>query len=190
MKIPRSVLTAVAALLVASISCAQQDPIEATGNSNNVDDASVEPTVGDPVGFINAGQGRFISITGSEYEAIQRGERPETMNKFGEKLEPEDNAVGTAVVLSEDEKQSILDAHNSVRALHDSPPVTWNDEIAKFGDDYLQPCNFKHSGGKYGENLAYGYRNFTVAVRAWYDEVVKYDFDNPGFRKGTGKIAR
>ncbi|KAG0378508.1 hypothetical protein BGX24_003633 [Mortierella sp. AD032] len=192
MKIPRSVLAAVAALLVASASSAQQDPLEMT-NNNVADEASVEPQIADSVGFLNAGRGRLVSITGTEYETLERGEWPDTMSTPSEQVDPEGieaTAVGTAVTLSQAEIQSILDTHNKYRKMHGVPDVTWNAEAAKFGDNYLQPCAFKHSGGKYGENLAAGQKDFPAAIKAWYDEVSKYNFKLPGFSGGTGHFTQ
>ncbi|KAG0275900.1 hypothetical protein BGZ95_008237 [Linnemannia exigua] len=192
MKIPRSVLAAVAALLVASASSAQQDPLEMADN-NVTDEASVEPQIADSVGFINAGRGRLVSITGTEYEAIERGEWPDTMSMPSEQVDPEGveaTAVGTAVTLSQDEIKSILASHNTLRAMHGAPAVTWNADAAKFGDNWLQSCEFKHSGGKYGENLAAGHKDFPTAIKAWYDEVNKYKFSSPGFTGGTGHFTQ
>lgn len=145
MKIPRSVLAAVAALLVASASSAQQDALDMDADMN----AAVEPASADPVGFLSMGRSRLVSITSSEYESIERGEWPDTSSKPGEEINPDAaaTAVGTAVVLSEDEIKSVLGAHNKLRALHGAPDLTWNAESAKFGDDWLKPCEFKHSGG-------------------------------------------
>ncbi|CAL8116323.1 unnamed protein product [Orchesella dallaii] len=54
---------------------------------------------------------------------------------------------------------------------------------------------FEHSGNsKYGENLAGtggGNREEAVrnAVRAWYNEESKYDYNNPGFTMETGHFT-
>ncbi|KAG0282721.1 hypothetical protein BGZ96_000187 [Linnemannia gamsii] len=191
MKIPRSVLATVAALLVASASSAQQDILDANANMNK-DAATVDPTLADPVGFLNMGHGRLVSITSSDYDSIGRGEWPANAPKPGEELNPEVAApdFGAAAVLSSDEIKSILDAHNTLRAKHGAPALTWNPASAKFGDDWLQACNFKHSGGKYGENLAAGYPNFPAAVKAWYDEVKDYNYDAPGFSGKTGHFTQ
>ncbi|OAQ30104.1 PR-1-like protein [Linnemannia elongata AG-77] len=188
MKIPRSVLAAVAALLVTSASSAQQDTLDMDGDMN----AAIEPVSADPVGFLNMGRGRLVSITSSEYESIERGEWPDSSSKPGEEINPDAaaTAVGTVVVLSQDEIKSVLEAHNKLRALHGAPALTWNVDSAKFGDSWLQPCEFKHSGGKYGENLAAGYKDFPTAVQAWYDEIKSYNFATPGFTGGTGHFTQ
>ncbi|KAG0321794.1 hypothetical protein BGZ97_010356 [Linnemannia gamsii] len=191
MKIPRSALAAVAALLVASASSAQQDLVDTDADLNN-DAAMVDPTSADPVGFLNMGRGRLVSITSSEYESIERGEWPITSSKPGEEMNPdaEATAIGTAVVLSQDEITGILNAHNTLRAKHGAPALTWDTTSAKHGDNWLKACDFKHSHGKYGENLAAGYKDFPAAVQAWYDEVKDYDFNNPGFSGKTGHFTQ
>ncbi|KAF9103353.1 hypothetical protein BGX29_003445 [Mortierella sp. GBA35] len=93
-------------------------------------------------------------------------------------------------VLSEKEKKSILDTHNKYRARHGAAPLKWNDNAANFGDNWIQQCAFRHSGGKYGENLAAGYKNFKVGIDAWYNEVSKYDYRNPGFSMATGHFTQ
>lgn len=149
MKIPRSVLAAVAALLVASASSAQQDMLDANADMNN-DAATVDPTLAEPVGFLNMGRGRLVSLTSSEYESIERGAWPDAASNPGEEVNPDVAApdFGAAAVLSQTEIKSILKAHNDLRAKHGAPNLAWNTVSAKFGDDWLKPCNFKHSGGK------------------------------------------
>ncbi len=46
------------------------------------------------------------------------------------------------------EQQLILDTHNKHRARHQAPPLTWNNEAAQFGNNWIQACQFKHSGGR------------------------------------------
>ncbi|KAG0275787.1 hypothetical protein BGZ96_003619 [Linnemannia gamsii] len=92
--------------------------------------------------------------------------------------------------LSPDEQNIILDTHNAYRALHGSPPLTWNAEAADFGNNWIQACQFKHSDGNYGENLAYGYDDFKSAIDAWYNEVSEYNYNNPGFSSATGHFTQ
>ncbi|KAG0051111.1 hypothetical protein BGZ83_004096 [Gryganskiella cystojenkinii] len=88
------------------------------------------------------------------------------------------------------EQQSILDTHNKFRAIHQAPPLTWNSKIATFGDKWIQACEFKHSGGPNGENLAAGYKDFKTAITAWYNEVKFYSYNNPGFSMKTGHFTQ
>lgn len=101
--------------------------------------------------------------------------------------------------------QSIIDeitAHiNTYRTQHQAPPLLWDSNIAKFSQQwsyYLAANNlFEHSNNnKYGENLALfqGYGNDTItlfknAIDAWYNEVIKYDFNNPKFSSQTGHFT-
>ncbi|KAF9108273.1 hypothetical protein BGX29_002003 [Mortierella sp. GBA35] len=181
MKIPSSVLPVVA-LMVATAVSAQQEPIDA---SNEV---VVEPMNGESISFVEVGHDRLIPVTDSELDAIEQGEWP--ADKPVQEFDLEAAPVGTAVVLSRAEILSILHTHNEYRKHHGSPPVSWNTVAAKFGNDWPTSCEFKHSGGKYGENIAYGYKDFPTMIKAWYDEVSKYNFQLSGRIKGTGHFTQ
>ncbi|KAF9117463.1 hypothetical protein BGX30_005435 [Mortierella sp. GBA39] len=92
--------------------------------------------------------------------------------------------------ISTAEQKTILDTHNKYRARHGAPPLTWNAQAAAFGNNWIQACQFKHSGGKYGENLAAGYKDFKTGIDAWYNEVSKYNYKNPGFSMATGHFTQ
>ncbi|KAK8058031.1 CAP domain-containing protein [Apiospora phragmitis] len=51
-------------------------------------------------------------------------------------------------------------------------------------------CEFKHSGGPYGENLALGCANATSCVEAWGDERREYDFGKGDFGESTGHFTQ
>lgn len=62
---------------------------------------------------------------------------------------------------------AVLNTTNFVRREFDASPLTWNQTLADFSSSYLwsmgpwnfmngTECNFSHSGGPYGENLALG----------------------------------
>ncbi|KAG0298628.1 hypothetical protein BGZ96_009702 [Linnemannia gamsii] len=116
----------------------------------------------EPVGFINTGKGRLLPFTSSEFEAIERGEWPQSL-------------PGYEMPETTDEKFKASRAN----------PLYWNWEAANFGENWLQYCAFQHSHGKFGENLAAGYSDFPAAIKVWYDEVYKYNFNAPGFYSGT-----
>ena len=90
---------------------------------------------------------------------------------------------------------------NTYRAIHQSPPLTWDDTIATFSQEWantlLAENRFQHSENKsYGENLAYyqGYGTDIMtllkkAVHDWYNEHALYDYNNPGFSSGTGHFT-
>ncbi|KAG0280831.1 hypothetical protein BGZ95_008503 [Linnemannia exigua] len=93
-------------------------------------------------------------------------------------------------LVSAAEQKIILDTHNKHRARHGAAPLTWNAQAAQFGNNWIQQCQFKHSGGKYGENLAAGYKDFKTGIDAWYNEVSKYNYNNPGFSMATGHFTQ
>ena len=59
-------------------------------------------------------------------------------------------------------KEEILNAHNSCRKKHNTPPVTWSDNLAKgaqrWADQIARKGKFQHSPAKdrknIGENIA------------------------------------
>ncbi|KAH7832879.1 hypothetical protein Vadar_001003 [Vaccinium darrowii] len=79
-------------------------------------------------------------------------------------------------------QQDYLDAHNSARSAVGVGPMTWDDEVAAFAQNYANQragdCALMHSGGKYGENLAEGSGDFTgaAAVGLWVGEKSNYDY--------------
>jgi hypothetical protein len=100
-----------------------------------------------------------------------------------------------------EQKTEITNYINNYRARHQSPPLTWDETIATFAQQwsfYLLSNNlFQHSGSAlYGENLAYfeGYGNDIVvllkkAIDNWYNEITLYNFTNPGYKQGTGHFT-
>lgn len=84
------------------------------------------------------------------------------------------------------------DLHNSLRAKHSAPPLTWNSTLADYAKNYLsnQNCVFEHSGGPYGENLAMGYPSAENAIQGWYDEIKSYDFSSGQFSLSTGHFTQ
>ncbi|KAF1806059.1 CAP domain-containing protein [Mucor lusitanicus] len=85
--------------------------------------------------------------------------------------------------------KSILKLHNKLRAKHHAPNVKWDTKLATYAQKWSNKCEFKHSGGPYGENLALGYSSWTAAVNGWYSEVKNYDYSNPGFAGDTGHFT-
>ncbi|KAI8067108.1 CAP domain-containing protein [Gongronella butleri] len=88
------------------------------------------------------------------------------------------------------DQQTILAVHNKYRAIHQAPPLKWDNTLANYASNYIGHCQFKHSGGPYGENLAMGYGDWTSVVNAWYDEVKDYSYSNPGFSMATGHFTQ
>ncbi|QFZ30522.1 putative secreted protein [Clavispora lusitaniae] len=81
-----------------------------------------------------------------------------------------------------DEKfaKAILDAHNQKRADHSAGQLSWSTEVYKYAQNYANGyecgADLKHSGGKYGENLASGFKDGVSAFDAWYSEGSGYDY--------------
>lgn len=82
--------------------------------------------------------------------------------------------------IDKDFAKSILDAHNDKRAKHSAKNLSWSKDLYDYASDYASKysCSgsLKHSGGKYGENLAVGYKTGPDAVNAWYDEGKSYNY--------------
>ena len=87
-------------------------------------------------------------------------------------------------------QSAILNSTNTYRKQHNATALTWNDTLATFAAQHVTPCNFAHTGGPYGENLAEGYQNVTAAVEGWGDERNKYNFGNGGFSEATGHFTQ
>lgn len=90
---------------------------------------------------------------------------------------------------------AILNSTNTFREQHNASAVSWNSTLEDFAREYLgdmssDDCEFEHSGGPYGENLAMGYQNATGAVEGWGDERDKYDFHDQGFHESTGHFTQ
>ncbi|CAH7666699.1 PR-1 protein, partial [Phakopsora pachyrhizi] len=78
--------------------------------------------------------------------------------------------------------------HNKVRNLYKTKNVKWSEEVAKSAQIVADTCEFKHSGGKYGENIAAGQVDIQAVVNDWSyrsDECQAYDPDNPIFSHFT-----
>ncbi|KAF3936198.1 Latisemin [Dactylella cylindrospora] len=88
--------------------------------------------------------------------------------------------------------RDMLKITNDLRAIHNSPPVIWNKELATYASRQGRKCNFKHSGGPYGENLAGGGPMNNPVWYQWYlySEVNNYDWNKPGFSKATGHFTQ
>lgn len=107
----------------------------------------------------------------------------------------------TQPTLTSDHITEITNYVNMYRAKHQAPPMAWNNTLYSFAQQwsYYMGYNglFRHSGTKsYGENIAkfQGYGTDTMAllkqsIDMWYNEVTKYDFNNPGFSSETGHFT-
>ncbi|KAK8601781.1 hypothetical protein V6N12_051606 [Hibiscus sabdariffa] len=102
-------------------------------------------------------------------------------------------AVVLALVLpshAQNSQQDYLDAHNTARAAVGVEPITWDDTVAAYALNYanqrIADCNLEHSGGPYGENLAWGGGDLsgTDAVAMWVNEGADYNYDSNSCASG------
>ncbi|XP_039131364.1 pathogenesis-related protein 1-like [Dioscorea cayenensis subsp. rotundata] len=84
-----------------------------------------------------------------------------------------------------------LNPHNSARSDVGVGPVTWNDTVAAYAEDYAnqraKDCELIHSNGSYGENLFWGSgtnHSEEDAVNAWVSEKQDYDYYSNTCAKG------
>lgn len=85
---------------------------------------------------------------------------------------------------------AVLSAHNTRRALHGAPALTWNTDMASYASSISSKCVFEHSGGPYGENLAAGYPTPDDAIEAWYVENTSYNYAAGLFSEATGHFTQ
>ena len=91
------------------------------------------------------------------------------------------------------EQQALLSLHNSYRAQHCVPALTWSAELAASAQRWADNCWIAHDShrGHIGENLAWGgARSASSAVDAWYKEVEDYNYSKPGFVTGIGHFTQ
>ncbi|KAK6945915.1 CAP domain [Dillenia turbinata] len=90
----------------------------------------------------------------------------------------------TQSTLAQNSPQDYLNAHNAARAEVGVGPLTWDDTVAAYAQNYASQragdCAMQHSGGPYGENLAAGSGDFTGvnAVQLWVNEKSNYDHNS------------
>ncbi|KAE9381276.1 PR-1-like protein [Stipitochalara longipes BDJ] len=98
--------------------------------------------------------------------------------------------ASTSYTSDQDFQNDILAATNFYRSEHGVAPLTWNATSAKYAADWSSNCNFVHSGGPTGENLAAGYANASASVDAWGLEREQYNWAKPGFSETTGHFTQ
>jgi pathogenesis-related protein 1 len=81
-------------------------------------------------------------------------------------------------------QQDYLKAHNDARAAVGVGPLTWDNKVAAYARDYankrIGDCSLVHSGGPYGENIAWSSADLsgTAAVKLWVDEKASYNYNS------------
>ena len=111
-------------------------------------------------------------------------------------------AINAVTLNLETVRSEMLTRHNYYRAQHqvsDLTRVSAIESIAQNYSEYLVTINsLKHSSNKYlgnslGENLYWGYGSSGIGINsvdAWYEEVIDYDFSNPGYKSGIGHFTQ
>ena len=85
---------------------------------------------------------------------------------------------------AQDSPQDYLDAHNAAREEVGVGPLAWDESVASYAQQYIGShagdCNMVHSGGPYGENLAWSSAGLSGAdaVRMWVGEKANYDYSS------------
>lgn len=101
------------------------------------------------------------------------------------KLVTTESPVMSKATTSYPDVQAYLSAHNNLRAKYGASPLVWNSELANKAQQWVNGCEFHHSGGSlgpYGENLAAGTGQaygILQAIKSWADESSDYDANNP-----------
>lgn len=103
---------------------------------------------------------------------------------------------------SETWKSEVLQAHNSRRQLHGSPPLKWSDECfheallqanACQGDASTSYGQMSATSARHGQNIfGCGTKEPSVdeAVQAWYGESKDYDYSCASFSSQTGHFTQ
>ena len=89
-------------------------------------------------------------------------------------------AILSQVSYAQNSPQDYINAHNAARSQVGVGPMTWDTSVASYAQNYVNTlkgsCNMVHSGGPYGENLAWSSADLTGtdAVNMWVGEKQYY----------------
>ncbi|EIW71631.1 hypothetical protein TREMEDRAFT_28045 [Tremella mesenterica DSM 1558] len=106
--------------------------------------------------------------------------------------EPTSSGVG---IPDEDDsfEEYILKLHNDFRAAYGAGPLTYNSTLAEYAQHVSDSCDFTHTNGPWGENLAAvsGFDDSTgEGFQEWASEAAYYDWSNPTFSDSTGHFTQ
>ncbi|XP_043716056.1 pathogenesis-related protein 1A-like [Telopea speciosissima] len=91
---------------------------------------------------------------------------------------------------AQNSQNDYLSPHNAARSDVGVGSMTWDDTVAAYAQNYANQragdCAHKHSGGQYGENIAWnsGDMSATDAVKLWVDEKAYYDYNSNSCAEG------
>ncbi|KAL3730154.1 hypothetical protein ACJRO7_027198 [Eucalyptus globulus] len=87
--------------------------------------------------------------------------------------------------VAQDLPRDYVAAHNAARSQVGVGPITWDERVASYARDYAQKhardcTRLVHSGGPYGENLAWASPDLTGtrAVNLWVGEKPDYNYSS------------
>ncbi|KAF8868770.1 CAP domain-containing protein [Mucidula mucida] len=117
------------------------------------------------------------------------------------------SALGVPMVARDakaDLKAAVLADHNAARAAYGAKALTWNEDLYAGTLSWANACQFKHSGGNYGENLyastGQGGDPIKSAVDSWMSEACMFlrsplaisytHHNNPVFSSDTGHFTQ
>ncbi|KAF7847938.1 hypothetical protein BT93_L2431 [Corymbia citriodora subsp. variegata] len=87
--------------------------------------------------------------------------------------------------VAQDLPRDYVAAHNAARSQVSVGPITWDERVASYARDYAQKhardcTRLVHSGGPYGENLAWASPDLTGtrAVNMWVGEKPYYNYNS------------
>jgi uncharacterized protein YkwD len=94
----------------------------------------------------------------------------------------------------------MLELQNQFRAMHGSPPLVWDLDLAQAAANAAQACDFRHAiggTGGAGENMfatnimtAEPEAYLATGVGQWYREVQLYNWNDPRFSPTTGHFTQ
>ncbi|XP_055845001.1 uncharacterized protein LOC129911287 [Episyrphus balteatus] len=95
-------------------------------------------------------------------------------------------------------EEECLKLHNQYRKMHGVPPLVHNEFLSQVAKEWaehlaLKDAFYHRPNNEYGENLYYVEGipcRAKMAVKAWYDEIDLYDYDNPKFSKEVGHFTQ
>lgn len=101
-------------------------------------------------------------------------------------------------------KKATLDEHNVRRRLHGAKPLAWSNECYLEAKKQANACQARGSlfhghlngpSGRHGQNAFWSSAQGSTAeevVESWYSEIDEpgYDFNEPGFKSGTGHFTQ
>ncbi|KIK04705.1 hypothetical protein K443DRAFT_130699 [Laccaria amethystina LaAM-08-1] len=105
------------------------------------------------------------------------------------------SALARGLVSDSADITAFLAEHNTVRAAHNAPPLTWSGELALKAAIWANMCQFKHSDGllsykPYGENIVAATGDFSIpaAMGTFVQDAADHNPANPTYTHFTQVI--